>query len=322
MMELNFTSPTSFVVLGIPLTVILITVLDLLLLIHNVDNSGDIIVPVNIQKSVPTAVYRFNDSADTYFDATKQKKSAVTVTGGANILRDDTIYKFGSASLKLQAAGRLDWTDFDNNDDWTVGMWVKMIGTHASNNPKMEMITCIADNGDKVIYSINGTVGDPNFGKVILDITPQGGGGATVVSVGSTYFTTMVSEAWHHIVLVKEEPTLGSYVYSAYFDGVQVCTATRTEDIAMDDLAVLSNATSGATNTSFIGWVDDIIVEPRAIYTGSSLTVPTERYRIETANAGLDIVKFDRLHSKRGDYQIDNNQGIVLVKQLTSMLTT
>ena len=33
------------------------------------------------------------------------------------------------------------------------------------------MITCIADNGDKVIYSINGTVGDPNFGKVILDIT-------------------------------------------------------------------------------------------------------------------------------------------------------
>ena len=278
---------------------------------HTVDNSGDIIVPVNVQRSVPTAVYRFNDSADTYFDATKQKKSAVTVTGGANVLRDDTIYKFGSASLKLQAAGRLDWTDFDNNDDWTVGMWVKMIGSHASNNPKMEMITCIADNGDKVIYSINGTVGDPNFGKVILDITPQGGGGATVVSVGSTYFTTMSSEGWHHIVLVKEEPTLGSFVYSAYFDGVQVCTATRTEDVAMDDLAVLSNATSGATNTSFIGWVDDIIVEPRAVYTGSSLTVPTERYRIDTENSGMDMIKFDRLHSKRGDYQIANNQGIV-----------
>ena len=55
----------------------------------------------------------------------------------------------------------------------------------------------------------------------------------------------------------------------------------------MDDLAVLSNATSGATNTSFIGWVDDIIVEPRAVYTGSSLTVPTERYRIETVNLVL-----------------------------------
>ena len=278
---------------------------------HSIDNSGDLIIPTNKQVSIPTAVYRFNDSNDTFFDATKQKISAVGVTNSGQVIRDDTVFKFGTASLKMQAAARLDWTDFNNDDDWTVGMWVKMTGSHSPNNPKMEMVVCIADNGDKVKYIVDGDATSPNFGKIILDILPNGGGGTTVVSVGSTYMATLAAEAWHHVVLVKEEPTLGSYVYSAYFDGVQVCTATRTEDIAMDDLAIGSNETSAALSTAFLGNIDDIVVEPRAVYTGSSLVVPTERYRIETKNSGLDMIKFDRLHSKRSDYQLSATQGVV-----------
>jgi len=273
---------------------------------HGVDNSGDVILPINVQKSVQSAVYRFNDGDDLSFDATKQKK-AYTTTGTAT--RSTAQKKFGASSLELASNSSLNWQDF-NNDEWSVVFWARLTAAHASTNPQMEMVTAVDDSGSKVRFIINGDSTDGNDGKCTLIIDDGNGGGTTVHSVGSTYFSTMENEGWHHIAVVKEEPTLGSYVYSAFFDGVQVCTATRTEDIAMDDLTIANNVGAPAANKSFRGFIDDLVIEGRAVYTGASLTVPTERYRITTKNSGMDLVKFDRLHSKRDDYQIET-QGVV-----------
>ena len=280
---------------------------------HTVDNSGDVIIPANIQKSVQSAVYRFNDTNDLYFDSTKQKKAIPTIVNSAQLVYDSTVQKFGTGSLKFQQYGSLSWANLDNNDDWTVAMWVKMDTSHDSNNPIMEMITAIDDAGSTVKLNIIGAASDANFGKIRMVIAPQGASAVTVDSVGSTYFTTMDAGNWHHIAFVKEEPSLGSYDYSIYFDGVRTNTATSTADIAMDDLTI-GCATSGqAITNSFLGHIDDIAIEPRAVYTGSSLQVPTERYRITTSNSNVDYIKFDREHSKRADYQTSTD-GVVFTE--------
>ena len=107
-------------------------------------------------------------------------------------------------------------------------MWVKMDTSHDSNNPIMEMITAIDDAGSTVKLNIIGAASDANFGKIRMVIAPQGASAVTVDSVGSTYFNTMDAGNWHHIAFVKEEPSLGSYDYSVYFDGVRTNTATST----------------------------------------------------------------------------------------------
>ena len=81
----------------------------------------------------------------------------------------------------------------------------------------------------------------------------------------------------------------------------------------MDDLTI-GCATSGqAITNSFLGHIDDIAIEARAVYTGSSLQVPTERYRITTVNSNTDYIKFDREHSKRADYQTSTD-GLVFTE--------
>ena len=200
-------------------------------------------------------------------------------------------------------------------------MWVKMDTTHDTNNPIMEMVTVIDDAGSTVKLNIIGAASDANFGKIRMIISPNGGSATTVDSVGSTYFTTMDAGAWHHIAFVKEEPTLGSYDYSVYFDGVRTNTATVVSDIAMDDLTI-GCATSGqAITNSFLGNIDDIAIEAKAVYTGSSITVPTERYRITTTNSNVDFIKFDREHNKRGDFQTSTD-GIVFTENTNLNINT
>ena len=105
---------------------------------------------------------------------------------------------------------------------WTVSGWSRMEASHAANNPKVEMFTIDDATGNSLIVTVDGNVASGNLGKIEMTIAPQGGGGSTIASVGSTYWTLMGSSTFHHWAVVKEEPTLGSYKYSVYFDGVQV----------------------------------------------------------------------------------------------------
>ncbi|AOV61558.1 virion structural protein [Synechococcus phage S-WAM1] len=268
---------------------------------HNVDNSGDILLPLNLQDPIQEVVHRFENATLT-FDDTKQNKSTISVYDGGAVSQDSSVFKFGANSLNLADANYVKWTDLNLTEQWTNVMWVRMAPTHGTNNPRIEMITAKDDAGSTVQYIMNLDSGDGNFGKIALVIAPSGGSTTTVWSIGSTYATTLADSDWHHIALVKEEPSLGSYVYSCYFDGVNVATATVVDEISMNDLVVGGQEAGPLVGNSFVGNIDDIVVESRAVYSGSSLQVPTERYRITTQDSALDLVKFDRLHSKRGDY--------------------
>ena len=270
---------------------------------HAVDNSGDIIVPTMVQNPDQTVVHRFEDEVNLTADATKQDLAgSITVFNAAQVASDNTQYKFGSRSLKFQDTNSLVWQDLNLVDDWTVVMWVRMESTHATNNPRIEMITAVDDAGGDVQFIIDGNSGSGNFGKVGLELNPAGAASSTIWSVGSTYWAAMSDSQWHHIALVKEEPTLGSYVYSCYFDGVQVATAITVNDIVMNDLTVGASQGGPLIGNTFLGNIDDLVVDPKAVYSGASLQVPTEQYRITTTDSNLELIKFDRLHSKRGTY--------------------
>ena len=270
---------------------------------HAVDNSGDVILATNRQDPVQTIVHRFEDQANPTYDDTKQNLvSTITIFDAANIASSDTQAKFGTRSLEFQNTNSLVWQDINLLKEWTTVFWVRMDNTHAGNNPTINMITVVDDAGADVQYIIDGNSGSANFGKIGLQTDPVGASATTVWSVGSTYWTAMQDQGWHHIALVKEEPSLGSYVYSCYFDGVQVATQTTTNDIVMNDLTIGASQSGPLIGNTFKGHIDDIVVDPRAVYSGSSLVVPTERYRITTTNNALELVKFDRLHSKRGNF--------------------
>lgn len=266
---------------------------------HAVDNSGDIIIPCNTQNPNQIVVHRFEDSSNALFDDTKQNiASTIALSNGSNVTRSTSQYKFGAASLEFTGASSATWEDLNQTNDWTVVMWVRMDSTHGTNNPTIEMIKATDSDGGDVQFIIDGDSGSANFGKIKLEVNPDGLASTDVYSVGSTYWTNLSDSGWHHIALVKEEPTLGSYVYSCYFDGINVATATTVNDINMSDMSISGSTTS----TTFLGHIDDIVVDPTAVYSGSSLTVPTERFRITSSNSNIELVKFDRLHSKRGTY--------------------
>ena len=69
---------------------------------------------------------------------------------------------------------------------------------------------------------------------------------------------------------------MDSYVYSCYFDGVQVATAITVNDVVMDDLTVGTSQSGPLIGNTFLGNIDDLVVDPKAVYTGASLQVPTE----------------------------------------------
>lgn len=269
---------------------------------HAVDNSGDIILSTNKQNPDQVIIHRFENAAALTEDATKQDIPTISLLNAGNAAHDTTDFKFGSGSLDFTGLNRLLWEDLNITTDWTVGMWVQMDSSWDSSDARINMITALADTGGDVQFVVQGDSSDANYGKIALELNPQGGTQVTVWSVGSTYWATLSDNAWHHIAFVKEEPSLGSYVYSCYFDGVIVATTTTVESIVLDDLYVGADRTSPTTANGFVGNFDDIVVDPTAVYTTASFTLPTEQFRITSKNSGLELIKFDRLHSKRGTY--------------------
>ena len=265
---------------------------------HKVDNSGDTIIVTNKQKPTQTFVHRF-DTADLTLDATKQELATVSVYAPGNIAHDTVNYKFGTGSAEFTASNHLKFSQIGIDETWTVSTWALMDAAHASNNPTVEMITATDDEGNNLQVVIDGNSASGNFGKISLVLTPAGGGGVTIQSVGSTFWTALQDASWHHIALVKDIPTLGSYEYKIYFDGVLVCNVTRTESVGLDTLTIGGDATTPAIGNCFLGNIDDLVVDPNAVFDGGSFTLPTTRYRITSTDSELNLIKFDRLHSKR-----------------------
>ena len=187
-------------------------------------------------------------------DSSKQANVTTTFSDATKVLHNTADYKFGSGSLKFSGGpAYMKHAGAGITTNWTTSVWSLMEASHASNNPKVEMITIDDALGNGIVVTVDGNAASGNLGKIEMTIAPQGGGGSTISSVGSTYWTTLQDSAFHHWAVVKETPSLGSYTYSVYFDGVQVCTATVATEIGLNDLYIGANKTTPATANCFLG---------------------------------------------------------------------
>jgi len=269
---------------------------------HVVDNSGDVIFLANKQKPVQSFVHRFDDAANPLFDSTKQESVTVTLSAPSAASVDTGIFKFGTGSLKLDSATNIKFANVNVNSEWTIANWVQMLPAHVGNNPEIKFFTIEDNEGNSVVATLDGNSGSPNYGKMILDVNTFGVGTVTTLSVGSTFWTAIQDQAWHHIALVKEEPSLGSYEYHLYFDGVDVSSVVSTTDVGADTVTVSGDPTSPALSNVFLGYIDDLIFDTVATYTEAAFPVPTTRYEITSTNSQVNLIKFDRRHTTRNLY--------------------
>ncbi|UNH61325.1 baseplate wedge initiator [Synechococcus phage S-SZBM1] len=269
---------------------------------HAVDNSGDVILFANKQKPDQAFVHRFDDNTNALFDSTKQETISIALSNPSAASVDTGIFKFGSGSLKLDAATNIKFTNVNVDTEWTAANWVRMLPAHVANNPVIAFFTVEDENGNIVKATLDGNSGSGNLGKLSLALTTGGGGTVTSLSVGSTFWTTIQDQSWHHIALVKEEPSLGSFEYTLYFDGIAACNIVSTTDTGADTVTVSGDATSPSLANVFLGYIDDLILDAKATYTGSSYTLPTTRYQITSKNSQVNLIKFDRQHTSRGLY--------------------
>ena len=269
---------------------------------HVVDNSGDTIIFANKQSPVQALVHRFDDQTNPLFDSTKQEVVTIALSNPSAASVDTGIYKFGSGSLKLDAATNIKFTNINVDSEWTATNWVQMLPSHVSNNPRIKFFTVADDNGNSAVATLDGDNTSPDYGKMILDINTSGGGTVTVVSVGSTFWNAIQDLNWHHIALVKEEPSLGSYEYHLYFDGVDVCTTISTTSVSANTVTVSGDPTTPNLSNVFLGYIDDLVLDTGATYTASAFPVPTSRYEITSTNSQINLIKFDRRHTTRNLY--------------------
>ena len=73
---------------------------------HVVDNSGDCIIVADRRQSDQIASYRFNDE-NLSLDFTKQDLATVVYSDPLNTAHDTAIYRFGTGSMRLDAAANL-----------------------------------------------------------------------------------------------------------------------------------------------------------------------------------------------------------------------
>ena len=266
-----------------------------------VDNSGDIITVA--ERLIPNqlAVYRFDNSADLDYDTTKQTISTLTIQTPADAEVDTSYYKYGTGSLKFQAANRatasgLAW----EGQDWTTAAWFSMNTTaYAAGNTPHFFDTVEVNGTSGVSAYLMGIASDPNFGKIILEVN----GSVVASSTETTYWGNFAAAAWHHIALVKENTGSGVWEINVYYDGTLAVTYQTLIDVNMASVGLGGTEPSVSTK-AFIGHIDDWIISKLDEFQ-STFTPPTTKYPLSHEISDVVAIKIDRAHtSGRGTYTL------------------
>ena len=266
-----------------------------------VDNSGDIITFG--ERLIPNqlAVYRFDDTADLDYDTTKQTISTLTIQTPANAVVDNSYYKYGTGSLKFDAANRatasgLAW----EGQNWTTAAWFSMNTTaYAAGNTPHFFDTVEVNGTSGVSVYLMGIASDANFGKIILEVN----GSVVASSTETTYWGNFSAAAWHHIALVKENTGSGVWEINVYYDGNLAITYQTLIDVNMASVGLGGTAPSVSTK-AFIGHIDDWIISKLAEFE-STFTAPLTKYPLSHEISDMVAVKIDKAHtSGRGTYTL------------------
>ncbi len=266
-----------------------------------VDNSGDIVIFG--ERLIPNqlAVYRFDDTADLDYDTTKQTISTLTIQTPGNAVVDNSYYKYGTGSLKFDAANRatasgLAW----EGQNWTTAAWFSMNTTaYAAGNTPHFFDTVEVNGTSGVSVYLMGIASDANFGKMILEVN----GSVVASSTETTYWGNFAAAAWHHIALVKENTGSGVWEINVYYDGNLAITYQTLIDVNMASVGLGGTEPSVSTK-AFIGHIDDWIISKLDEFE-STFTAPTTKYPLSHEISDIVAIKIDKAHtSGRGTYTL------------------
>ena len=271
---------------------------------HAVDNSGDCIMAVDRQIPNQLASFRFNDSNDITIDETKQNIATWTYFSQSDVSHDSVINKFGGGALKFQAPAPISLTNINKATiEWSAQAWFAMNGTaHATNHEPVLFDIAPLAGGQPIRISLDGdaTSGDYQKFMVYLNNTQ------VASSAAATYWTAMGSGAWNHILFQKRQESLGLYKYEVYFNGNLAVEYQSTNDISLDAVVVAGPQTAPGSTNSFIGHIDDLVVDDEAPY-NATFAAPVAEVPITMSNSDIALIKFDRLHDKRDTYTMTGN---------------
>ena len=90
---------------------------------------------------------------------------------------------------------------------------------------------------------------------------------------------------------------------SIFINGNLVVNFQSTSDISVQEVAVAGKHTGGNAANCFVGNIDDLVIDNIAPY-NTAYSAPGEEIPVTTSNSDSVLVKFDRLHSKRGTFTL------------------
>ena len=270
---------------------------------HTVDNSGDCIILSNRQKPDQLAAFRFNTTDDVEFDFTKQNLATWSYVDQANVTVDTTIYKYGTGSLKYLAGGKpASLTNFGLTPiEWSARAWLSMNTTAWSTAHQPTVFEVVPEVGNRIRFDIDGDPASPNYQKVLIYVN----GTLTSSSTTQTSWSAFGAGAWAHITFQKRQESLGLYRYEVFLNGNLQLSYQSTDDIHLNDVVVGGPSVSPTTTNCFIGNIDDLVIDNIAPYE-NAYTVPTSEIAITTNDADVMLVKFDRLHTNRDEYALQD----------------
>ena len=268
---------------------------------HTVDNSGDCILAVDRQQSDQLAAYRFNDDTDRDYDFTKQDLATMAFHTTANAWIDTSIQKFGSGSLKLSGICPIKLPGLNlSTKEWSYRAWFSLAtAQHTAQNTKPIFFDVTPIAGDSIQVELDGDSTSGNFEKFVIYVNST----EVASSAVATNWTTFGGAAWCHVTFQKREESLGLYQYEVFLNGNLVCNYQSTSDINVADVTLAGKYSGPVSGNSFIGWIDDFVVDDVAPY-NTAYQLPTEEIPVTTSNSDSALIKFDRLHDKRASYTL------------------
>ena len=270
---------------------------------HVVDNSGDCIIVADRRQSDQIASYRFNDE-NLSLDFTKQDLATIVYSDPLNTAHDTAIYRFGTGSMRLDAAAPVAYTNLAmETQEWSIQAWFAMNGTAHGTNHEPVFFDINPTAGVPIRMSIDGDTTSPNYERVLLYVNNV----QVASSTTTTNWTAFSGNAWVHLAFQKREESLGLYRYEVYINGNQQITFQSTDDIYFDDLSLAGPQTAPGATNCFVGHIDDLVIDDTAPHATGSYTVPTEELEITTSISDVTLIKFDRLQTNVGNtYTLTN----------------
>ena len=142
---------------------------------------------------------------------------------------------------------------------------------HTAQNTKPLFFDITPVAGDSIQVELDGDSTSGNYEKFVIYVNSV----EVASSAVATNWTTFGSAAWCHVTFQKREESLGLYQYEIFLNGNLVCNYQSTSDISVADVTFAGKYSGPVSGNSFIGWIDDLVVDDIAPYT-TAYTLPGE----------------------------------------------